>query len=107
MTRPHGTDAADRPVDLIGQPLHRGRGSVSGVGITRKDTSTMPKADRNGRYRIGRSIFRIRKGDPVPEGAELLEERAEGAAPENKAKQAAPENRKASGKKADAKKDDD
>lgn len=63
----------------------------------------MAKAESNGVYRLGESQFRIRKGDTIPEGAEftahvdatdeVVEERAEKAAPENRAKKAAPENR--------------
>jgi hypothetical protein len=95
MTKPHGEDATGQKLDLIGQPLRAGRGSSPGVGITRKETFTMPKAERNGRYKLGDYYFRIRAGDEIPTGAEMVddEERANPKAPENRAKGAAPENR--------------
>ena len=107
MTKPHGTDVAGRPVDLIGQPLHAGRGSVPSITI-RKD-STMAKAEANGTYTINGRTFVIRKGDELPKGAEFtaeqpadLEARALKGAPENRAEGAAPENRsKRTSKKAD------
>lgn len=101
MTKPHGT-VDGRPVDLIGQPLHPGIGSRPGVGITRKETATMPKAEQNGRYVLNGHYFRIRKGDVLPEGAEMVEERKEEAAPENRKLDAAPENRSKRASKKDA-----
>lgn len=86
------TDAAGRPVDLIGQPLKAGRGAVPGVTIITTGDA-MAKAERDGVYRLGTAQFKVRKGALLPDGAELIEERAKGKAPENKSKQAAPENR--------------
>ena len=63
----------------------------------------MQKAPRTTKYTLNGLRYRIRKGDPIPAGAVLDEERSEKAAPENRAKKAAPENRSA-GKA--AKKDD-
>lgn len=102
MSRPLDTDATGRVVNMIGKPVTAHRGSVSGVGITRKDGTAMPKAEQNGRYVLNGMYFRIRKGDALPEGAEMVEERKKDAAPENKAKAAPVENRAAkSDKKAD------
>lgn len=66
----------------------------------------MPKAEKNGVYTLNGHRFRIREGDALPDGAEMVEDapqaRAKDAAPENKSKQAAPENRAAkSDKKAE------
>lgn len=101
MSRPLDTDAAGRVVNMIGKPVTSGRGSVSGVGIVRKDTTDMPKAEKDGVYTLNGVRYKARKGAIVPEGAEFdapVEERAEKEAPENRAKKAAPENRS---KKAD------
>ena len=104
MTKPYGTDASGRPVDMIGQPIVPGRGSVPGVVITEKGNASMANAEKNGVYVLNGHRFRIKAGDPLPEGAEFqvvdapVEERANDAAPENRAKKAAPENRS---KKAD------
>jgi hypothetical protein len=108
MTKPHGTDGAGKPVDLIGRPLRDTSASVPSVRITRKDERdvTMAKAERDGIYTLKGGRFKIRKGDVLPDGAVLdgaepeVEERAEKSAPENKAKKAAPENR-AAGKRAE------
>ena len=102
MTTPHGVDPSGHPLDLIGQRLTPGIGSTPAVTvITRKD-NTMPKAERDGVYRMGRGQFKVRKGDTIPAGAELVEARKQDAAPENKAKAAPVENRAKSDKKADA-----
>lgn len=95
MTRPHG-EAGGRPVDLIGQPLTAGRGSRPGVGITRKETAGMAKAEQDGIYTFGRSRIFVRKGTLIPEGAEPVEApeaRKKGPAPENRAEGSAPESR--------------
>lgn len=91
------TDAAGRPVDLIGQPLRPGRGSVPGVTILTKEDA-MAKADSNGVYTLNGARFKVRKGGVIPEGAEFTadtdtDKRAKGKAPENKSKPSAPENR--------------
>jgi hypothetical protein len=101
MKRPHAFTPDGTPVDLIGQPLgHRAAPGV-GVRIVTTGETAMAKADANGVYVTqngGR--FKIRKGDPLPEGAELVtaeepadEERARKAAPQNRSKGSAPENR--------------
>ena len=59
----------------------------------------MAKAEQNGRYMLNGAYFRIRKGDVIPEGAEMVEARKQDSAPENRKKSDAPENRAA--KKAD------
>ena len=99
MTKPRGTDPAGLPVDLIGQPIHPGRGSTPGVIVIEKGATGMPKAEANGTYTDANGHrFRIRKGDELPAGATLdsaevaveaddePEERARGKAPENRAK---------------------
>ena len=57
----------------------------------------MPEAKKRSVYIINGARFYVNGGDPVPEGAEMVdapkEERAKPAAPENKSKQSAPENR--------------
>jgi hypothetical protein len=107
MKRPHAFTPDGTPVDLIGQPLgHRAAPGV-GVRIVTTGETAMAKADANGVYVTqngGR--FKIRKGDPLPEGAELATEpnkafadlsedelRAKKAAPQNRSKGSAPENR--------------
>jgi hypothetical protein len=103
MTRAHGTTPSGQPVDLIGQPLHVGRGSVSGVLTVTE--STMEKAPYDGKYLRDGHQFRMRKGATLPPGAEPLPDpnappvdeptaevaeapakRKRGAAPENRAK---------------------
>lgn len=100
MSRPLDTDAAGRVVNMIGKPVTPGRGSVSGVGIVRKDTTDMPKAEKDGVYTLNGVRYKARKGAIVPEGAEFDEPevRKQEPAPENRKKSAAPENRS---KKAD------
>ena len=103
MTRQHGTDAAGRPVDLIGRRIQTGRGSVPGVVIRTERDTTMAKADRNGLYTVNGRFFKVRKGDDLPEGAEMVEDaqptagkteqRAQQRAPENKARRSAPESK--------------
>lgn len=68
-----------------------------------EDYNYMQKAPRTTKYTLNGLRYRIRKGDPIPAGAVLDEERSEKAAPENRAEKAAPENRAA---KKSAKKDD-
>jgi hypothetical protein len=106
MARPHGTDGAGRPLDLIGQPLDvRPAPPPQPFIVKRKDA--MAKADSNGTYVLNGRHFKVRKGDPLPDGAEFTagaaidpdpEARALKSAPENKSKAGAPENR---AKKAD------
>jgi hypothetical protein len=100
MTKPHGAGPEGTPVDLIGQPI--GHRAAPGVGILIYPAGGTPmaKAEHNGVYKLGESQFVIRKGDPLPEGAELVtaeepadEERAKKAAPQNRSKGSAPENR--------------
>lgn len=99
MTRPHWTAPGGQPLDLIGRPLHPGRGSLPGILIVEKGIIAMPKADANGTYTDANgNRFRIHAGDELPEGATMdsgevevadepePEERAKGAAPENRAK---------------------
>lgn len=90
-----GTDPAGHPLGLDGAPLQPGRGSVPGLVIRAKEQITMAKASRTGRYVLNGHYFRVRKGDELPKGAQMVddakpEQRAQKAAPENKAK-AAPE----------------
>ena len=99
MTAPHGATAEGVPVDLIGQPLATGRGSVP--GLFQQRTDEMTKATHDGTYTLNGGRFHIRAGDPLPEGAVLdevavadeavdeapvIEQRNQGAAPENRAK---------------------
>ena len=67
MTKPHGMAPDGTPADLIGQPLHSGRGSVPGVVVRSMDT--MEAAERGGVYVLNGYRYRIRKGDPLPDGA--------------------------------------
>jgi hypothetical protein len=108
MTRAHGTTPNGQPVDLIGQPLHVGRGSVAGVlTVTER---TMEKAPYDGKYLRDGHQFRMRKGAILPPGAEPLPDpnaapepepvveeapakRSKGSAPENRAKADKPEKR--------------
>jgi hypothetical protein len=106
VTKPHGTMPNGQPVDLIGQPLHPGRGSVPAVVVL--ETHQMAKAQADGAYTLNGGRFKIRKGDPLPagavmDGAEVAEETADeqpvaeqrdkGGAPENRAKADKPEKR--------------
>ena len=97
MTRPHGTDATGRPVDLIGQRLDTRPAPPPTLRVlNEKEMATMPKAEQDGVYTLNGGRFKVRAGDVLPEGAEMVgetEERAKAAAPGNKSKQAAPENR--------------
>jgi hypothetical protein len=101
MTKPHGAGPEGTPVDLIGQPIGRRAAPGVGISIYPAGGTPMAKAEHNGVYKLGESQFVIRKGDPLPEGAELVtaaeepadEERAKKAAPQNRSKGAAPENR--------------
>lgn len=86
--------------NMVGGLIHPGRGSVPGVHVVTREDSTMAKAKKNGSYELNGHWFKVRKGDPLPEGAvmegdepeaEPVEERAQKAAPENKAKKSAPE----------------
>ncbi len=105
MAKPHGRTPDGRPANLIGQPLDvRPAPPPQPFIVKRKDA--MAKAESNGIYTLNGGRFRIRKGDPIPEGAEFStieakdpEARALKSAPENKSKQAAPENRAAKGEK--------
>lgn len=61
------------------------------------------KAPHDGTYKLGSDTFRIRKGDVLPEGAEMVsdtttdtattEQRAQQTAPQNKAQRTAPESK--------------
>lgn len=96
MTRQHGTDAAGRPLDLVGGLIREGRGSVPKLLIVTPEDDPMPRAPRDGKYTLNGHRFRVRMGDELPAGAVMdpdPEERAKPAAPETKAKKAAPENR--------------
>jgi hypothetical protein len=73
-----------------------------GVRIVPKENAMAGKtAPSDGTYTDGRGRFRVRKGQPIPEGAAFTaagdegkpEKRAKKAPAENRAKQAAPENR--------------
>ena len=107
MGRTYDTDAAGRPTDLIGKPLEYRLAPIPGTGvgvrvIGQEEYIPMTKAEKTGEYVIDGNYFVIRAGDPVPDGAEVVEERAEKAAPENRAEKAAPQNRSAKpDKKAD------
>jgi hypothetical protein len=98
MTKPHGTDAAGRMVDLIGQPLRPGHGTTPGIIVIQKGLTAMPEAQADGTYTLNGGRFKIRKGDAIPDGAEMEEAVADEAAeandePEARDKGAAPENR--------------
>jgi hypothetical protein len=98
MTKPHGTAPNGQPVDLIGQPLHPGRGSVEAVFVRR--TENMAKANADGIYTLRGARFKVRKGAVLPDGAVMegaevadeatdepvTEQRNRGDAPENRAK---------------------
>ena len=84
MTRPHETTPGGQPLDLIGQPLHAGRGSVSGVFVVaEKGHPLMEKAPHDGKYLLGGHQFRMRAGQNLPPGAEPMAD--ESAAPEPEA----------------------
>jgi hypothetical protein len=108
MTKPHGAGPEGTPVDLIGQPIGRRAAPGVGISIYPAGGTPMAKAEHNGVYKLGESQFVIRKGDVLPDGAEMLaevvegdaeivsveyEERAKKAAPQNRSKGSAPENR--------------
>lgn len=102
MARPHGTDAAGRPLDLIGKPLAvRHAPPPQPFIVTTEELTIMAKAESNGTYVLNGRHYKIKAGDPLPEGAEFTaaeaaaetEQRAQQAAPENKSKTSAPENR--------------
>lgn len=99
MTAPHGTTAEGVLADLIGQPLATGRGSVP--GLFQQRTDEMTKATHDGIYTLNGNRYVIRKGDALPDGAVMddvavadeavdeapvIEQRNQGAAPENRAK---------------------
>ena len=101
MAKPHGTDASGRPVNLIGQPMGVRPSPPPALYITQTENIAMAKVEQNGVYVLNGKRYRIRKGDVLPEGAQM-EQRAKKPAPENRAEKAAPENRAAtSTKKAD------
>jgi hypothetical protein len=106
MTKPHGATPNGQPVDLIGQPLHPGRGSVEAVFVRR--TENMAKANADGIYTLRGARFKVRKGAVLPDGAvmegaevaeeaaaeaDVTEQRDKGGAPENRAKADKPEKR--------------
>lgn len=117
MGRTHGTDADGRPVDLIGQPIEEPvaptAGVIAGVRVVhRQEDISMANAEKTGEYRINGNYYIVKAGDPIPEGAEAVEEVAAGAVEEvaaeaveevaaevvaesddQRAKQAAPENK--------------
>ena len=69
---------------------------VDGIRIRNPEEDSMAeKSPRTTKYTLNGLRYRIKKGDPIPAGAVLDEERSEKAAPENRAKKAAPENRSA------------
>lgn len=87
-------DWAGRPVTARVRPIAYELGGTPGIRIlTEEDYEMAEKANKRGLYRLNGSQFRIREGDVIPDGAELVDERASNAAPENRAKKTAPENR--------------
>lgn len=105
MGRAYDTDAVDRPVDLIGKPMEFRLAPIPGTGvgvrvIGQEEQSHMTKAEKSGEYVLHGNHFVIKAGDVLPDGAELVSERAEKAAPENRAEKAAPQNRSAKVEKA-------
>lgn len=103
MARAHGTGPDGVELDLIGQPLHLRPGPAPGVHIVTENT--MDKAPYDGTYLLGGHQFRMRKGRPLPPGAEPMPDpnatpepeptaevseapakRSKGGAPENRAK---------------------
>lgn len=87
-------------IDRDGQPLalHRPTGPECGMHpgvrmLGEDESMTTRKADRSGIYTLNGGRFRIRKGDPLPNGAVMEEQRSRPAAPQTKARGAAPENR--------------
>lgn len=104
MGRPHGSDAAGTPLDLIGQPMVA---SGPAPGLVTRSTDDMSKAPHDGIYTLGDARYVVRGGDPLPDGAVMDGEpgaepavepaveppvepapatRSKGAAPENRAK---------------------
>jgi hypothetical protein len=91
----------ERPArNLIGGLIHSNRGEVPGITVVKQGDNTMAKAKKNGSYELNGHYFKVRKGDPLPDGAvmdgdepeaEPAEERAQQRAPENKSKSNAPE----------------
>lgn len=97
-------DWAGRKLTLNPGSAENQRDPRDGVLIHKpEDYEDMQKAPRTTKYTLNGLRYRIKQGDPIPEGAVLDEERAEKTAPENRAEKAAPENRSA---KKRAKKDD-
>lgn len=91
MARAHRVGADGVELDLIGQPLHLRPGPAPGVTI--EERGDMTKAPYDGKYLLDGHPFRMRAGEPLPEGAEPVarpgdvtpDAKAEPAAPENKA----------------------
>lgn len=50
-----------------------GAGLVSSVTVLRRESPMGTQADRDGVYELNGGRFRIRKGDPLPDGAKLVD----------------------------------
>lgn len=99
---PTGQLMADSGQPLTADPTAQLAGERPGVTFRTKE-APMPKADKDGVYRFQGTHIRIRKGAVIPAGAEPIEARKKGPAPENRAEGSAPENRsKRTSKKADS-----
>ena len=97
-------DWAGRKMTAYPGPAEQEQDPHDGVRIrTPEDYDHMQKAPRTTKYTLNGARYRIRKGDPIPVGAVLDEERSEKAAPENRAEKAAPQNRTEATSKAKAK----
>ncbi len=96
MTSPHGTGADGQPVDLIGQPFGLIPGPGVGIHFVREDDPNMTKATGDGVYTLDGNRYVLRKGDSLPEGAEVeytAEDEPQDEQPAVRSKGAAPENR--------------
>jgi len=68
MARAHGTGPDGLQLDLIGRPLNRRSGPVPGLTFQTEDQMT--KAEYDGTYLLNGHPFRMRAGQPLPDGAE-------------------------------------
>lgn len=89
--------ADPRTVTQAGEP-------IDGIRVRDlREDDMAEKAPRTTKYTLNGLRYRIKKGDPIPQGAVLDEERAEKAAPENRAEKTTPQNRSPKASKSKAK----
>lgn len=88
------------------RPVNPELGRTPGVTVrVPEDETRMPKAEKSGVYTLNGMRFKIRAGDPLPDGAVMDDDqpkaRAKGPAPENRKDGPAPQNRAKRPKKGD------